>query len=256
MNIMVLTSMIGGVLLLDLVLSGDNALVIGVAAAGLARHQRWYALAIGGVMAMVLRILFTALASLLLNIPWLQTVGAIVLLYLAQKLLRDRSRSGVTSTEVSPEVLTQTSIPKRFTLFNNAFVSAMLTILIADVTMSFDNILAVGALANGEILPLLVGLAGSIFLLLLGSVVVSLLVERLGWLLDVAALILAWTSATMIHDDLITLAIDKHVAWLLLLDQHRLPLHLSWLMILLVGTAWSCILFFNLFYRFRRHRYD
>ncbi|HEY4388527.1 MAG TPA: YjbE family putative metal transport protein, partial [Ktedonobacteraceae bacterium] len=202
MNLLVLGSSIGGILLLDLLLSGDNVLVIGAAAAGLARRERWYAITIGGVAAMLLRILFTVLASVILNISFIQTIGAIVLLYLAQKLLQERSQS-----EIEQQNETSSSkFSKRPSDQKSAFFSALLTILVADATMSLDNILAVGALANGEIVPLVVGLIGSITVLLLGSALVSVLVERLGWILDIAALILGWTSATMIHDDLVQIA--------------------------------------------------
>jgi YjbE family integral membrane protein len=212
MNMFLFVSMTGEILLLDLLLSGDNALVIGVAAAGLARRQRWYAIAVGGAMAMLLRILFTALASTLLNIPFIQTIGAGVLLYLACNLLQQRTQIGA---HVITQQLGESSVPgtrQPLSRFSNAFLSALLNILIADVTMSLDNILAVGALANGEVFPLLIGLVGSIIVLMLGSAIVSILVERLRWLLDVAALILAWTSATMIHDDLTLLATSQHLA--------------------------------------------
>ncbi|HTK07159.1 MAG TPA: YjbE family putative metal transport protein [Ktedonobacteraceae bacterium] len=252
MDLLVLGSRIGGILLLDLLLSGDNVLVIGAAAAGLARRERWYAIMIGGGAAMLLRILFTALASVILNISFIQTIGALILLYLAQKLLQERSQSeaeqqnGAASSEESSKQLASSR--------KNAFFSALLTILVADATMSLDNILAVGALANGEMLPLVVGLIGSITMLLLGSALVSVLVERLGWVLDIAALVLGWTSATMIHDDLVQIARTHHIEFVLALDQTALPWHLSWLLfILAIGTC-GIVLFFDLFYRRRSAR--
>src|SRR6266702_3410927 len=127
MDVLVFGSMIGGVLLLDLLLSGDNVLVIGVAAAGLERRQRWYAIAIGGLVAMLLRILFTALASVLLNIPFIQTGGAIVLLYLARKLLKDRSQIGIVPTPQEGESIPGGDMLKRFTSTHGAFLSALLT---------------------------------------------------------------------------------------------------------------------------------
>ncbi len=255
MNVLVVGSMVGGVLLLDLLLSGDNVLVIGAAAAGLARRQRWYAIAIGGVVAMALRILFTALASVLLNIPFIQTIGALILLYLAQKLLRDRSQANLSPTITEPEPASSTGVAalfRRLTNSHSAFFSALLTILIADVTMSLDNILAVGALANGEILPLVIGLVGSITVLLLGSALVSMLVERLGWILDIAALVLGWTSATMIHDDLAGLGESyRSFSFLDTLAQPTLPFHLSWLLILLAILTCGFVLAFNILYRRR-----
>jgi len=251
-NIFAFVGTMGGIILLDIFLSGDNVLVIGAAAAGLTRRLRWYAIAAGGALAMALRILFTTLASFLLNVPFIQTLGAVILLYLAQKLLRERTSISIDEA-AQPGGFTLPGTRVHLTHFNDAFVSALLTILVADVTMSLDNIIAVGALANGEILPLVVGLVGSITILMLGSAVVSVLIERFRWILDIAALILGWTSATMIHDDLTLLARSQHLVFLLALGQPTLPLGLSWLLIVLAGGTVGFIIFFNLFYRLRDH---
>ena len=82
---------VGSIILIDLVLSGDNALVIGAAAAGLPRRQRWYAIALGGSGAIVLRITFAVIATLLLRLPLLQAIGGLLLLMIAIRLLMDRS---------------------------------------------------------------------------------------------------------------------------------------------------------------------
>jgi len=81
---------VGSIILIDLLLSGDNALVIGAAAAGLPRRQRWYAIALGGGGAIVLRIAFAVIATLLLRLPLLQAVGGLLLLIIAIRLLVDR----------------------------------------------------------------------------------------------------------------------------------------------------------------------
>ena len=83
---------IGSIVLVDLVLSGDNALVIGAAAASLPRQQRYTAILAGGIGAIVLRILFTLAAALLLQLPLLQAIGGILLIAIAIKLLHDRER--------------------------------------------------------------------------------------------------------------------------------------------------------------------
>jgi predicted tellurium resistance membrane protein TerC len=77
----------------------------------------------------------------------------------------------------------------------------MLTILVADVTMSLDNILAVGGLAHGEILVLTIGLLVSVAILLVGSAIVAGLIRRMQWLMDLAALVLGWTAGSMVHSD-------------------------------------------------------
>ncbi|WP_235932713.1 YjbE family putative metal transport protein [Dictyobacter arantiisoli] len=256
MNTFVFGSMVGGVLLLDLFLSGDNVLIIGAAAAGLQRRQRWYAILVGGLVAMILRIILTALASVVLNIPFIQIAGAIVLLYLAQKLLRERTQIGNDSSTQSDE-LSHLDPIKRRTQTNNAFLSALLTILLADITMSLDNVIAVGALANGEIWPLIIGLIGSITILMLGSAVVSVLIERLRWILDIAAFVLGWTSALMLHDDLTTLAAANHATWLLTLNTIQIGwnfFHLSLLIVILLVITSSIIFIFDLYYRKKDHQ--
>ncbi|GAC1647013.1 MAG: TerC family protein [Ktedonobacteraceae bacterium] len=190
----VLLSAIGSIILVDLLLSGDNALVIGAAAAGLPRRQRLLAILVGGAAAILLRVVFSLLSTVLLNLPWLQTIGAIVLVVIAVRLLADRKSKTPEKAEQEASN-TQERVRK-------GLVAAMLTILVADVTMSLDNILAVGAIANGDIPLLVVGLLISIAILLFGSALIAEVVGRLTWLLDVVALVLAWTGATMILDDL------------------------------------------------------
>lgn len=190
----VLLGAIGSIILVDLLLSGDNALVIGVAAAGLPRRQRWLAILIGGATAIILRIVFSLLSTVLLNLPWLQTLGAVVLLIIAIRLLADRKNK-------TPDNATL-ELPNTSQHVQQGLVAAMLTILVADVTMSLDNILAVGAIANGNLPLLVVGLVISVAILLFGSALIAEVVGRLTWLLDIAALVLAWTGANMILDDL------------------------------------------------------
>ena len=191
---LVLLSAIGSIILVDLLLSGDNALVIGVAAAGLPRRQRWLAILVGGIAAILLRIVFSLLSTVLLNLPWLQTAGAIVLLIIAIRLLAERK-----SKDTETEARKRLNAPERV---QQGLVAAMLTILVADVTMSLDNILAVGAIANGDIPLLVIGLLISIAILFFGSALISEVVGKLTLLLDAAALVLAWTGASMILDDL------------------------------------------------------
>lgn len=192
---------IGGIVLVDLVLSGDNALVIGAAAASLPRRQRWTAILTGGIGAIVLRILFTLAAALLLRLPLLQAIGGVLLIGIAIKLLHDRERdlqegraSAASDAEAESHGVAKSGAQRG--LFN-----AMLTIIVADVTMSLDNVLAVAALASEHIPLLIGGLLLSILLLLLGSALVAELINRLPWLLDVAALVLGWTASNMLLHD-------------------------------------------------------
>lgn len=185
-------SAVGSIILIDLVLSGDNALVIGVAASNLPRKRRWSAMVFGGGMAVLLRILFTIAATFLLNLPLLQAIGGAILLYVTLHLLVERSQKRRGQSEQYEE---------KAVIANDNFGRALLTIILADATMSLDNILAIGAIANGELLPLIIGLAVSIGFIILGSALVAELIERVPLLLDLVCLILAWTAATMFLSD-------------------------------------------------------
>jgi YjbE family integral membrane protein len=205
-------SAIAGIMLVDLVLSGDNALVIGAAAAGLQRRQRWVAILCGGTGAVILRVAFAFLATFLLQLPWLQAIGGVVLLFIAIRLLADRhQKQSPDSTEQDRSHTSETK--GKLQSASRGLLSALLTILVADVTMSLDNVLAVGALAHGNILVLSIGILLSISILLIGSALVAELIKWLPWLLDGAALILAWTGANMLLNDLQLGDILNDYAW-------------------------------------------
>jgi YjbE family integral membrane protein len=173
----------GGIALVNIVLSGDNALVIGAAASRLARSQRVIAIIWGGVIAVVLRLGLSIVATELLQIPLLQVVGGVIIFILAVRLLL-------------PEEEAQ-EIRKA----HERLLPAVLTILVADVTMSLDNVLAVGALAAGNVPLLVIGLISSMLILFVASAFIARLMERLSWLIDLAAIVLAWTAATLILED-------------------------------------------------------
>ncbi|HEY1387854.1 MAG TPA: YjbE family putative metal transport protein [Ktedonobacterales bacterium] len=234
---------IGGIVLVDLVLSGDNALVIGAAAASLPRQQRYAAILVGGIGAIVLRILFTLAAALLLQLPLLQAIGGILLIAIAIKLLHDRERDLNKHTEASetaPEVDGTASTSAGSGMkqgVQRGFVSALLTIVVADVTMSLDNVLAVAALASEHIPLLIGGLLLSILILLVGSALVAELINRLPWLLDVAALVLGWTAANMIlHDQRLGPILEQH----------------AWTAFVIPGVILGAILAADIFFRLRR----
>ena len=183
---------IGGIILVDLVLSGDNALVIGAAASKLPRRKRLLAISLGGGGAIVLRILFAVLATFLLQLPLLRALGAVILLIIAIRLIMERG-------ERPEEEEVQAAVPDKE---KQSIWGSLVTILVADATMSLDNVLAVGALAGGQWIMLVIGLILSILLLLVGSAIVAEFIQRLPWLMDLASLVLAWTAASMLLDDL------------------------------------------------------
>lgn len=183
-----LVSVIGGITLLDLVLSGDNALVVGTVAARLPGKQRLLAILIGGGLAIFLRILFSVLATVLLFVPYLQAIGAGLILWVGYRLLADRGEE---------KEVRQESRPGR----DQRFWAVIGSIVLADLSMSLDNMLAIGALAEGNVWAIVGGLILSVTVLMLASALVARLMKLFPWLLDLAALVLAWTAANMLLED-------------------------------------------------------
>ena len=173
------------IVVIDLVLSGDNAVVIGMAARNLSSENRRKAIVLGGAGAIGLRILFTALATVLLGIQGLQAIGAILLIYIAFKLLRphDDAHSNVHEADTLGE--------------------AVRTIILADVVMSLDNILAVGGAAHGHLGLLIFGLMLSIPIILFGSELVARLLGRFPGFLYVGVLVLVHSAVSMFFHDAI-----------------------------------------------------
>jgi YjbE family integral membrane protein len=174
----------GGILLIDLVLSGDNALVIGATASRLPRSRRMLAIVLGGVGAVLFRLILASVATVLLQVSLLRAIGGVILLVIAIRLLVGENNDQSDHFHAHERLL-----------------PAILTILLADATMSLDNVLAVGALAHGDIWLLVAGLILSMALLFVASALIAQIVERFIWLLDLAAVVLAWTAAGLFLDD-------------------------------------------------------
>jgi YjbE family integral membrane protein len=177
----------GGIILVDLALSGDNALIIGAAASRLPRRQQLVALLWGGAGAIILRILLTTIASQLLLVPLVQTAGAVVILFITIRMLIPEADDG--------------EADQRDRRAADRLGPAILTILVADFSMSLDNVLAIGALSHGNVVLLVFGLLLSMVLLLTASAVVARLIQRFPWLMDLTALVLAYTAATLALSD-------------------------------------------------------
>lgn len=168
---------------IDLVLSGDNAVVIAMAVKSLPSDIARRAAIIGAAGAVGLRILFTAMAAFLLNVPLLGAIGGLILFWIAYKLLIEEEEGEEGPGEI------------------NNFWEAVRIIILADLVMSLDNILAVGGAAHGSLVLLLFGLAVSIPIVLFGSQVLSTALKRFPWLAYVGSGILAYTAAEMITHD-------------------------------------------------------
>jgi YjbE family integral membrane protein len=180
------------IIVVDITLSGDNALVIGSVASKLAPRQRRAVILIGGLMAVLLRISLAGVAAFALRVPYLQALGGIIVFFIAVQM----------AVEVDT-VHDGTEAPRRRRQLsgNEGVLRASLIILLADVSMSLDNVLAVAALARGNYLLLALGIAFSMLLLLVASTVVARLMVRFPRLLFLAAVILAWTSGSMVGED-------------------------------------------------------
>lgn len=179
-------------MVVDLVLSGDNAIVIGMAARRLPPRQRRMAIILGGGGAILLRVLFAAIAAVLLAIPLLGAAGGLLLLGIAWKLLRE----GEAAHDVSEGV---------------SLFGALRTIIMADVVMSLDNILAIAGVSHGNVGLLLFGLLLSMPLILFGSGLIANAINRLPWLALVGAGVLAWTGGAMLVEDQVVAGWLPHI---------------------------------------------
>ncbi|MFL5758775.1 MAG: YjbE family putative metal transport protein [Thermomicrobiales bacterium] len=182
------------IVVIDLVLSGDNAVVIGMAAGRLSAANRRRAILIGGAGAVGLRMLFTVAAALLLDVPLLQAAGGLLLLWIAYRLVRP--------VDHAANVREADSLGQ-----------AIRTIVLADVVMSLDNILAVGGAAHGSLGLLLFGLALSIPILLLGSELMARLIGRLPILNYFGAVVLIMTAIRMVLEDEIVDDLHDAALW-------------------------------------------
>jgi YjbE family integral membrane protein len=172
------------IIMVNLLLSGDNAVVIGMAVRTLPAGQKQRAMIIGGLGAIVLRVVLTAVAALLLRIPLLQAVGGLVLTWITYRLLVPGD--GAAAVRVATE---------------GTFGAAMRTIIVADLTMSMDNMLAVAAAAHGNLGLLIIGLVLSMAVILAGGSVVAVLLGKLPWLVYVGGVVLLLVAGNLIASD-------------------------------------------------------
>ena len=185
----------------DIILSGDNALVIGMAAAGLARHHRKKAIAIGMVMAAGMRIFFAVIATYLLAIKGVLLIGGLLLSWVCWRFFLDLKEFNQASAGSIDN-----AAPEDDNVSGKSFGRAMLTILVADVSMSIDNIVAVAAIARDNTELLIFGLALAIaFMAFFASMIMRVMV-RFRWLSYLGLLFLIYLAAAMLHDGMVELA--------------------------------------------------
>ena len=167
---------------INLILSGDNAVIIALASRNLPPKQRKQAVIWGSAGAVVLRIVLTMVAALLLQIPYVQFAGGAALLWIAVSLLADDKKGMDLKGAAS-------------------FSEAVKVILFADLIMSLDNVLAIAGIAQGNMVLLAIGLALSIPLVIFGSQMLMSLMDRFPIIIYAGAAILGWTAAKMMLDD-------------------------------------------------------
>ena len=174
---------LGSIILANVVLSGDNAVVIALAARSLPPHQQKKAIFWGSGAAIVMRIVLTLIAVEMLKWPWLKVVGAVLLVYIGVSLLQEDEGEGGEAHEAG------------------GMMAAIRTILVADLVMSLDNVLAVAAAAKGDTALLVIGLAVSIPLIIFGSTLLLKVMERFPIIITLGAALLGFLAGEMLLTD-------------------------------------------------------
>ena len=177
------------IVLIDLVLAGDNAIIIGMVASQFADEQRKKIIFWGISAAVVLRIIFTLITAYLLQIDGLRLVGGILLLYIAYKLYKNVVKN-IKNNE------------SNFKVDNSSFFKAMTTVIIADVTMSLDNVLGVAGAAKNHYILLIFGLALSIILMATAANLISKWIKKYRWIAWLGLLAILVVAIDLIYTDL------------------------------------------------------
>jgi YjbE family integral membrane protein len=173
---------VGKIIWINVLLSGDNALVIAMACRGLAPRQRLWGMVIGAGIAVILLIAFTGIVATLMALPYLKLVGGLALLIIAAKLL--------VPEDEGDDVTAGTSL-----------WHAVRIVVIADIVMSLDNVIAVAAAANGQLSLLVLGLAISIPMIIAGAALIMMVLDRFPVLVWLGATLLGWIAGDVIETD-------------------------------------------------------
>ena len=182
---------------INIILSGDNAVVIALAARSLPAEQQMKAVFFGSGAAVVLRIVLTVVAAKLLALPYLQIIGGLLLLWIGVQLLGEEDGGEGEARE------------------HGSLMAAIRTILIADLVMSLDNVIAVAAAAKGNDTLLILGLAISIPLVIFGSTLMIKLMERFPIIVMLGAALIGWVGGETIASDVSLKSFAADATWLL-----------------------------------------
>lgn len=209
---------LGSITLINIVLSGDNAVVIALAARSLPEHQRKQAVMWGAGAAVVMRIILTIIAVEMLKWPYLKIIGAILLFWIAVKLL--------VPEDDEEDVESSDNLAK-----------AIKTILIADLVMSLDNVIGVAAAAKGNMTLLILGLAISIPIVIFGATMLMKLMEKWPVIITIGAGLLGWVAGEMLITDPAWAAwLSANFPWL---HVHIGKLEFSWVQV--AGAAFVIV---------------
>ena len=181
------------IIIADLILSGDNALIIGMAAAGLAPDLRKRAIFYGMVIAAVLRIIFAVIATTLLGIPGILFIGSLLLFWVCWRLYKE-IRLGTDTVEASEGSENLKKITPQKTMG-----AALVSITIADVSMSLDNVLAVAAIADGDRQMLIFGLGLAIILMAFAATIIMKLLTKFPWISWLGLIVLLYVAGEMMY---------------------------------------------------------
>ena len=192
--------------MIDIMLAGDNAIVVGALAAGLPAHQRRQVILIGIGAALVLRIVFALMVTQLLQIVGLIFAGGLLLLWVAWKMYRELHPAGEGSPEIVGDEGSGVAPAK-------SFAQAAWAVAVADVSMSLDNVLAVAGAARDHPGILIVGLLLSVALMGIAANVLARYIERHRWIAYVGLLVILYVAGKMIYDGIV----DQNVGILTLL---------------------------------------
>lgn len=180
---------------INIILSGDNAVVIALAARSLPPEQQKKAILFGSGAAVVLRIGLTVVAAMLMNLEYLQIVGGLLLLWIGSQLLAGENEDEGEGGEQS------------------SLFSAIRTILIADLVMSLDNVIAVAAAAKGDQVLLIIGLAISIPMVIFGSTLMIKLMERFPIIITLGAALIGWVGGETVASDAVLRDFNSANSW-------------------------------------------
>ena len=175
---------LGKIMWINILLSGDNALVIAMACRGLPPRQRFWGMVLGAGVAVLLRIIFTFIVVTLMALPYLKLVGGLALLWIAAKLLVPQHEDEEGGVDAAAHLW-----------------AAVQVVAIADIVMSLDNVIAVAAAANGSVTLLVIGLAISVPLIVAGAALIMALLTRLPILVWAGAALLGWIAGDVMATD-------------------------------------------------------